>query len=40
MVRDEGTWLERLTGWVLTYPVRTLIAMLIVVLILTFACGL
>jgi hypothetical protein len=40
VVRDEGTWIERLTGWVLTYPVRTMIVMLVAVMILTFACGL
>jgi hypothetical protein len=40
VVRDRGTWLERAVGWVLTYPVRSMIAMLAVVLILTFICGL
>lgn len=40
VVRDEGTFLERAIGWVLTYPVRALIGVLIVVIFLTFACGL
>lgn len=40
VVRDEGTWIERLTGWVLTYPVRMMIVMLAAIMILTFACGL
>lgn len=40
VVRDEGTWIERATGWVLTYPVRTLIVTLVAVMILTFVCGL
>lgn len=40
VVRDEGTFLERAVGWVLAYPVRTLIAVLIVIMFLTFVCGL
>lgn len=38
--RDRGAVLERVIGWVLAYPVRTLIAALILVMFLTFACGL
>lgn len=40
VVRDQGTLLERAVGWVLSYPVRSMIAMLVLVIILTFICGL
>lgn len=39
-MRDHGTLPERLVGWLLTYPVRTLVVTFIIVLLLTFACGL
>lgn len=39
-VRDEGTRPERVVGWLLAYPVRTMIAALVVLAVLTFACGL
>lgn len=38
--RENGTLLERVTGWLLTYPVRTMIIALVLVMILTFSCGL
>lgn len=40
IMRDHGTLPERLVGWLLTYPVRTLVVTFIIVLLLTFACGL
>lgn len=33
--RDRGTFLERAVGWVLTYPVRAMITMFVVVVLLT-----
>lgn len=40
VVRDQGTLLERTVGWLLCYPVRFMVAMLVVVVVLTFICGL
>lgn len=39
MTRDYGTTLERLVGWLLSYPARFMVVMLIFVMFLTFACG-
>lgn len=38
--RENGTWIERTVGWLLTYPVRTLVVTFILVLVLTLLCGL
>ena len=38
--QDRGTVSERAIGWVLTYPVRTMIIMFVLVLFLTLICGL
>lgn len=38
--RENGTRLERAVGWLLTYPVRTLVIALVVLIVLTLVCGL
>lgn len=40
IMRDRSTRLERMWGWILSYPVRVMIIALIVVIVLTLFCGL